>query len=58
VIDDKVQRMIEGKNSILDIKQMAREQGMITMQEDGVLKVLKGITSLEEIERATGVLQI
>jgi len=29
----------------------ARAQGMITMEEDGVLKVLKGITSLEEVMR-------
>lgn len=28
-----------------------RAQGMITMEEDGVLKVLKGITSLEEVMR-------
>lgn len=29
----------------------ARAQGMVTMEEDGVLKVLKGITSLEEVMR-------
>jgi len=29
----------------------ARNQGMITMEEDGLLKVLKGVTSLEEIMR-------
>ena len=29
----------------------ARAQGMITLEEDGVLKVLKGITSLEEVMR-------
>ncbi len=29
----------------------ARAQGMVTMEEEGVLKVLKGITSLEEVMR-------
>jgi type II secretory ATPase GspE/PulE/Tfp pilus assembly ATPase PilB-like protein len=33
------------------VAQAARAQGLLTMQEDGVLKVLKGITSLEELSR-------
>ena len=36
-----------------DILKEARAQGMVTMEEDGVLKVLEGITSLEEIMRVT-----
>ena len=35
------------------IKTKAREQGMITLREHGVIKVLKGITTLEEITRLT-----
>lgn len=35
------------------IEKEAISQGMITMMQDGLLKVLKGITSLEEILRAT-----
>lgn len=31
----------------------ARRQGMISMEEDGILKVLDGLTSLEEIMRVT-----
>jgi len=34
------------------ILEEARRQGMISMKEDGVLKVLEGITSIEEIMRA------
>jgi len=37
-----------------EIEEAARKKGMITIQEDGILKVLQGITSLEEIERASG----
>ena len=36
------------------LKKLAEEQGMVTMQEDGVLKALLGVTSLEEVERLTG----
>jgi type IV pilus assembly protein PilB len=31
----------------------ARRQGMITMRQDGILKVLKGITTIEEVLRET-----
>ena len=34
------------------ILQEARRQGMITMKQEGILKVLKGLTSVEEILRA------
>ncbi|MFH0739906.1 MAG: ATPase, T2SS/T4P/T4SS family [bacterium] len=33
------------------IMQEARRQGMLTMEEDGILKVLQGITSLQEVMR-------
>ncbi|MDI6883137.1 MAG: GspE/PulE family protein [Patescibacteria group bacterium] len=43
---------ITAKNpSEIEILKEARRQGMITMEEDGVLKVLQGITSLEEVMR-------
>jgi hypothetical protein len=28
-------------------------QGAITMREDGIIKVMKGVTTMEEVERAT-----
>ncbi len=37
------------------IEEEARRQGMITMKQDGILKVLDGVTSLEEVLRATEV---
>ncbi len=53
-ITDEVERIIAEKHAVLDIREMARKQGMVTMQEDGMLKVLAGVTSLEEVERVTG----
>ncbi len=35
------------------VKQAAIEQKMLTMKQDGILKVLKGITTLSEVERVT-----
>lgn len=37
-----------------DIKKAAIEDGMITMLQDGILKAINGITTLEEIYRTTG----
>lgn len=36
------------------LKQDLPGQGMVTMQQDGLLKVISGITTVEEIEKVTG----
>ena len=54
IIDEQVQRYIRGDLVDIDtkkIEQTAKEQGMLTMLQDGLLKVLKGETTLEEINR-------
>jgi type II secretory ATPase GspE/PulE/Tfp pilus assembly ATPase PilB-like protein len=35
------------------IENLAIEQGMLTMSQDGILKVIEGITTMEEVERVT-----
>ena len=37
----------------ITIKQIARNDGMISLREDGVRKVLAGVTTLEEVLRVT-----
>lgn len=37
-----------------EIASYASNRGMVTMQQDGVLKVINGITTFEEIEETTG----
>lgn len=39
------------------IKELAVKNGFIEMQQDGILKALAGITTLDEVEKATGPLQ-
>ena len=41
-----------------DFQKLARQQGMTSMQEDGLIKILLGFTSFEEVERATGPLML
>ncbi len=37
-----------------EIREMARKQHMVTLQEDGILKIISGITSFAEVESITG----
>jgi type II secretory ATPase GspE/PulE/Tfp pilus assembly ATPase PilB-like protein len=37
--------------SEMKIGQEAERQGMVTMKQDGILKVLEGITTVEEVLR-------
>jgi type II secretion system protein E len=49
VFDDNVRHMINNRRSTLMLRQRARELGMRTLREDGVRKVLAGMTSAEEV---------
>jgi type IV pilus assembly protein PilB len=49
VVDDDVRHMINNRCSTLLLRQRARELGMRTLREDGVRKVLAGLTSGEEV---------
>ena len=49
IIDDEVRHMINQRTSTTVLRQRARELGMRTLREDGVRKVLAGLTSAEEV---------
>ncbi len=53
-VNDKIKEMINNGDPVYKIKKQAQEDGMITMFQDGVLKVLEGETTLEEVEKVTG----
>jgi type II secretory ATPase GspE/PulE/Tfp pilus assembly ATPase PilB-like protein len=53
-MSETIQRMaVEGSSSEVMMRQ-ARSEGMRTLLEDGLLKVIGGMTSLEELARAIG----
>ena len=45
--------LIISKSTVDQIKKLTQKQKMITMAEDGFLKALDGITTIEEIIRVT-----
>jgi type IV pilus assembly protein PilB len=50
-ITEKVARLILEHGSAGDIEKVAVEEGMITMKQDGYMKVVEGVTSLDEVLR-------
>jgi general secretion pathway protein E len=50
---DSIRRLIMQKATSGEIHDQAVMQGMRTMYQDGLLKCLQGVTSLEEILRVT-----
>jgi type II secretory ATPase GspE/PulE/Tfp pilus assembly ATPase PilB-like protein len=54
LIDAEMERFILKNPSIADLQEKAVEQGMITMQQDGFIKVLENKTTIDEIERVIG----
>ena len=53
MVDDTIQRLIFDHSPATVLRARAREMGMRTLREDGMLKVASGMTSLEEVLRAT-----
>jgi type II secretory ATPase GspE/PulE/Tfp pilus assembly ATPase PilB-like protein len=54
LVNEAVEAAIYENPTEIQLKELAKKQGMVTMQEDGVLKVLAGITSFDEVKRLTG----
>jgi general secretion pathway protein E/type IV pilus assembly protein PilB len=52
-VDDTIQRLIFDHAPATLLRQRAREMGMRTLREDGMLKVANGMTTLSEILRVT-----
>lgn len=52
VLADKyIEAVIRENPSEREIKEAAKPQGILDMKQDGVLKVLRGVTTFEELER-------
>jgi type IV pilus assembly protein PilB len=52
-IDDELKSIILKKPTEKEIFEIARKKGMITLREDGILKVLAGDTTIEEVLKET-----
>jgi type II secretory ATPase GspE/PulE/Tfp pilus assembly ATPase PilB-like protein len=55
--DEAIEKVVNENPSEREIRLAARPQGILTMEQDGVLKVLKGVTSISELERVVNLEQ-
>ncbi len=53
LVDEEIENFILQSPSISSLRKLAIKKGMVTMRQDGFIKVIKGITTLEEVERVT-----
>ena len=51
IVDEDIQKMIISESTANEIMKVAKEKGTVTMRQDGILKVLSGITTIEEVNR-------
>jgi len=52
-VTDEIKRLIIKGGSAMDIKKQAAERGMVSLRRCGLLNVLRGRTSIEEVLRVT-----
>lgn len=52
-VTDAIKNLILEHQSVAKMRDQARAEGMISMKQDGVIKVLKGTTTIEEVIRVT-----
>lgn len=53
-IDGEIKEVItEKRGSEVEVQKCAEKQGMISIKQDGMLKVIKGLTTFSEVERVT-----
>ena len=50
-VTETIKNMISAKTSDMDLETQARKEGMLTMMEDGIIKAVQGLTSIEEVLR-------
>lgn len=50
-VSEEIQNLIVARATSAEIQRKAIEQGMVTMRQDGYLKALQGITTIEEVNR-------
>ncbi|HEX3357222.1 MAG TPA: ATPase, T2SS/T4P/T4SS family [Tepidisphaeraceae bacterium] len=53
VMDDTLRDLVTANPDVTQLRKLCRERGLITLREDGFAKVMKGLTTVDEILRVT-----
>ena len=52
-VSEPIQEIINREGKLLEIQKQAMKEGMLTIRQDGFLKAMAGMTTMEEIDRVT-----
>ena len=47
---EEIKQLIQSQTRTMDILQMARQNGMTTLLQDGIQKVLRGLTTFQQVK--------
>jgi type II secretory ATPase GspE/PulE/Tfp pilus assembly ATPase PilB-like protein len=53
VMDDSLRDLITANPDVTHLRKLCRERGLVTLRTDGFTKVMKGLTTVDEILRVT-----
>src|SRR5581483_11454765 len=53
-ITEEVGQLVYKEASEAAVKEIARKEGIVMLQEDGLLKIIEGISTFDEVIRTTG----
>jgi type IV pilus assembly protein PilB len=53
VMDDSLRDLVTANPDVTNLRKVCRERGLVTLREDGVQKVMKGLTTVDEVLRVT-----
>ena len=57
LVDEKIEKVVLENPSERDIFEVAKPQGLLTLAQDGVIKILQGLTTIEELDRVVDLSQ-
>ena len=50
ITDELIEELLNKQPSEQEVRRVAEKQGLLNMREDGIVKILKGVTTLEEVQ--------
>jgi len=51
LMNEKIEQAVQSGSGDREISEAAKDQGILTMKQDGIIKILQGMTSVEELQR-------
>jgi type II secretory ATPase GspE/PulE/Tfp pilus assembly ATPase PilB-like protein len=52
IASDEIRQLVQKRARVADVRDCARREGMTTLVQDGILKVLRGLTTFAQVKKA------